>query len=268
MNSKAKGARGERMLAALLTAAGFPARRGQQFHGGSESPDIICPALARWHWEAKFTEHCRLDDWLKQVEADSNGKPSIIAWKRSHNPWLAVVKLDTLIDLIREALPPSTPLAPPSASCDAGSTTEPTPKKQRQETKHSNMKLDELYPSRWLKASDVDKPILATIQKVAVEEVGDDEQKPVITFIGNIKPMVLNRTNSATIAALYGDDTDLWIGKPVVLFSTKVQFQSKLVDAIRVREPRPVATPAAVKSQPPSVPAPVPAASRDDDVPF
>ena len=135
------------------------------------------------------------------------------------------------------------------------------------------MNLTELYPSRWLKAVDVIKPILATIQNVAVEEVGDDEHKPVISFVGTtVKPMVMNRTNALTISALYGEDTNAWAGKPIVLFSTKVPFQGKLTDAIRVREPRTHAPATAPKQQPvapvPAAVAPLPPASADDDVPF
>lgn len=105
------------------------------------------------------------------------------------------------------------------------------------------MKLDELYPSHWLKASDVARPMLATIKSVAIEELGDGEEKPVMTFLGDIKSLILNRTNSSTIAELYGDDTDLWTGKPVVLFSARVEFKGKLVDAIRVRAPKQQAAP-------------------------
>jgi hypothetical protein len=121
------------------------------------------------------------------------------------------------------------------------------------------MKLEELYPSRWLRASDVTKPILTTIKNVVVEEVGESEEKPVLYFQDpSHKPLILNRTNGQTIGLLYGDDTELWRGKPLVLFCTKVQFQGKMVDAIRVRPPKPAARPA---------PAPAPMAS-DDDVNF
>ena len=130
------------------------------------------------------------------------------------------------------------------------------------------MKIDELYPSRWLKAADVVRPILATIKSVTVEEVAEGEEKPILNFLGDTKPMVLNRTNSASVAELYGEDTDAWTGKQVVLFSTKVQFQSKLVDAIRVRAPKPQATA-------PSRPAPARSSkaaealpAESDDVPF
>ena len=67
--SRQKGKRGERMLAAVLTEAGFPSWRGQQFHGGSDAPDIICPQLSRWQWEAKFVESARFRDWLCAASA-------------------------------------------------------------------------------------------------------------------------------------------------------------------------------------------------------
>ena len=50
--------------------------------------------------------------------------------------------------------------------------------------------------------------------------------KWVCYFDGTDKGLVLNKTNLNTIARLYGDDTDLWIGKPITLFATEVQFGS------------------------------------------
>jgi|GEM_PF-548160 len=268
--SKRKGARGERMLASILSEAGFPARRGQQFKGGEDSPDVICPRLARWHWESKFAEQLRFRDWLAQAEGDSGGKPWIIAWKRKFGPWLAVMKLEDLLDLIRDRLPPEINLPPLAASCDAEKTAAAPTQNELTRKETTDMKIDELYPSRWLKAADVTQPLLATIKSVTVEEVSEGEDKPILNFLGDTKSMVLNRTNSTTIAELYGEDTDHWTGRQIVLFSTKVQFQSKLVDAIRIRAPKQPAT-ALGKS------APIPAraskvaeelATESDDVPF
>ena len=46
MNSRAgKGKVGEREFAELLRAHGFDARRGQQFAGGADSPDVVSEAL-------------------------------------------------------------------------------------------------------------------------------------------------------------------------------------------------------------------------------
>jgi hypothetical protein len=45
MNSRNKGKRGELEAAHMLTHEGFPARRGQQFSGGTDSPDVVCESL-------------------------------------------------------------------------------------------------------------------------------------------------------------------------------------------------------------------------------
>ena len=41
MNSRTKGKRGELELAKALRLYGYDARRGQQYHGGADSPDVI-----------------------------------------------------------------------------------------------------------------------------------------------------------------------------------------------------------------------------------
>jgi hypothetical protein len=61
----------------------------------------------------------------------------------------------------------------------------------------------------------------------------------VLFFREEEKGLVLNKTNTTIIAKLYGDDTDDWVGKPVTLYATEVQFQGDMVDAIRVRNKPP-----------------------------
>lgn len=104
------------------------------------------------------------------------------------------------------------------------------------------MKLDELYPRKWLKAADLQgRQVVCTIQRVVVEDLGDGS-KPVIYFTGKEKGLVLNRTNADTIGAALGDDTDRWPGGKVTLFATKVNFRGSMTDAIRVAAaPRPAA---------------------------
>jgi hypothetical protein len=49
--------------------------------------------------------------------------------------------------------------------------------------------------------------------------------------------MVCNKTNANNIAALYGPDTEEWIGREIVLFETMVDFQGKSVPAVRCKPP-------------------------------
>jgi len=45
INSRAKGARGERQWRDQLRAEGYTAKRGLLFAGGQDSPDVICEEL-------------------------------------------------------------------------------------------------------------------------------------------------------------------------------------------------------------------------------
>lgn len=100
INSRAKGARAEVELSHLLTELGWPARRGQQFSGGTESPDVVCATLP-FHLECKRVEKGNLYDWLKQAQRDSGGnKIPVVAHRRNGEDWVAILPLKDLLDLL------------------------------------------------------------------------------------------------------------------------------------------------------------------------
>lgn len=107
------------------------------------------------------------------------------------------------------------------------------------------MKLGQMFPSKYLKADDLQgRRVTLTIASVAVETLGD-ESKPVVYFVGKDKGLVLNKGNGMMIAALAGtDETDDWHGTRIRLYATPVQFQGKLVNALRVEAAPPEAAPA------------------------
>lgn len=124
------------------------------------------------------------------------------------------------------------------------------------------MNINGAFPSNYLKAADLNgRRALVTISHVKMEDIGDDH-KPVLYFQGKEKGMVLNRTNANMITELTGEEeTDKWSGKAIVLFSTKVDFQGRRVDAIRVDRP--------AAGQVPAPPPPPPVTTSElDDVPF
>jgi hypothetical protein len=127
-------------------------------------------------------------------------------------------------------------------------------------------KLNDMFPSKWLKAADFDESgSVLTIDRLEEESIGqgsDKADKWVLYFKELDKGLVLNKTNTNIIAALYGDDTDEWDGKLVTLYATEVQFQGDMVDAIRVRKkaPKPKKATATTK---PTASAPT---SNGDDV--
>ena len=101
------------------------------------------------------------------------------------------------------------------------------------------MKLSDAFPSRYLRAADLDKPVLATIDSVSQQTIGDDLRIVIEFAERDLKDLVANVTNCRSIAKIVGsDDTDDWHGHRIVLYVTEVAFKGETVDAIRVRAPK------------------------------
>lgn len=102
------------------------------------------------------------------------------------------------------------------------------------------MNINDLYPSTFLKSSDIKgaKPKV-TIERWSQEELGDGTKKPVLHFVGKDKGLVLNKTNAITISMGYGEDINLWVGKDIFLMVQPVQGPNGIVDGLRVEVPRP-----------------------------
>jgi hypothetical protein len=100
------------------------------------------------------------------------------------------------------------------------------------------MNIDALFPSKYIKASDLDgDPLTLRIAGIETEKMNDGEMKPVLYFSNATKGLVLNKTNANTIKALYGSDTSSWTGKAIQLIATTTEFSGKIVDCIRLRPP-------------------------------
>lgn len=104
INSRQKGARGERMWRDELRAAGFTARRGQQFAGGTDSPDVVVEELKGLHQEVKFVESLNLENACNQAERDGGGKPWIVAHKKSRSGWKVTMEAELFFNLLREGI--------------------------------------------------------------------------------------------------------------------------------------------------------------------
>jgi len=123
VNSRRKGKVGEREFAALLREHGFDARRGQQFSGSPESPDVVSDALAWLHVEVKRVQNLNLADACAQAERDcgpvapaGHKKPWVVAHRRNHAPWLITMRAETFFNFLRGELPlqGAAPVAPRS----------------------------------------------------------------------------------------------------------------------------------------------------------
>lgn len=108
------------------------------------------------------------------------------------------------------------------------------------------MNIEEAFPSKYLKAADLKgSRVNVKIDRIECETVGDDS-KVILYFQGKEKGLVLNVTNKNMVVDLYGPETDDWSGQPITLYEAMVQYQSKMVPAIRIAgPPRASARPAA-----------------------
>jgi len=130
------------------------------------------------------------------------------------------------------------------------------------------MKRDEIFPSKYLKASDLSKPIVVTIDSAPIEVLknpeGKEQSKVVLYFRGAKKALPLNVTNWDAVAAICGEDTDDWPGGRIELYADKTRMGGKTVDCIRVRAPHG----AAAKIATPTKAAEPQADDMNDAIPF
>lgn len=89
--------------------------------------------------------------------------------------------------------------------------------------------------------------LIATIKTVGLEMVtgtdGKKEELTVVHFMEDIKPMILNVTNSKTIAKVHQTPyIEEWAGKQIQLYSTPVKAFGETVEALRVRPKKPTTT--------------------------
>ena len=100
-NSRQKGARFERTLAAALRDYGYECRRGQQYCGTNGDADVI--GLPGIHIEAKHQERMSLYDWMEQAKRDAkSGELPAVFHKKNNAEILVSMELADWIKLYRE----------------------------------------------------------------------------------------------------------------------------------------------------------------------
>lgn len=99
--SRDKGKRGERELASKLREYGYEARRGVQYKGGEDSPDVI--GLPLIHIECKRTERLDLYGSIDQSKRDSGeNEMPVVMHRKNHCEWVVIQPLEDWINLYRE----------------------------------------------------------------------------------------------------------------------------------------------------------------------
>lgn len=99
-NSRRKGAVGEREIAKYLREHGFTeARRGQQFKGGADSPDVV--GLTGFHIEVKRVERLDLNAAMDQSIRDcGENETPIVVHRRNNDYWKVTMRLDDFMEVI------------------------------------------------------------------------------------------------------------------------------------------------------------------------
>jgi Holliday junction resolvase len=100
VNSKQKGARGEREFAKLCRTNGYDVRRGQQY-SGLEGEDVV--GLPGIHVEVKRVERLNIYDAMFQSQKDAAGEAiPIVAHRKNDCKWLITMAADDWFELYRE----------------------------------------------------------------------------------------------------------------------------------------------------------------------
>lgn len=100
------------------------------------------------------------------------------------------------------------------------------------------VKTGDIYGGNYLSAAMIRKENLIgkplTIKGSSVETFRNDTTKIVLDLEEIDRQLVLNKTNATSISDVFGDDTDTWAGRKLILQVTKRMWQGSLVDAIEV----------------------------------
>ena len=100
LRSRNKGKRGEREAAAEIRRLfRTEARRGRQYRGSDESPDVVT-GIAGVHFEVKRRETFRLYESLARAVEDAGDNIPVVLHKQSRKPWVAIARLDDLPELV------------------------------------------------------------------------------------------------------------------------------------------------------------------------
>ena len=100
INSKDKGKRGERYVAKLLREYGYDAKRGVQYQGSPNSPDVT--GLPKVHIEVKFTEKLNIWNALEQSKRDSgDDEIPVVMFKRNRTQVYVAMPFDEFVEMYK-----------------------------------------------------------------------------------------------------------------------------------------------------------------------
>jgi len=111
INSRRKGAAGERELASYLREQGWQkARRTAQYAGNPEggSGDVVCDNFP-FHIEGKRCQQIKPEQWMAQAKSDCPASkiPSVFFRRNGEKKWLVILQADDVCEIARHIAPPN-----------------------------------------------------------------------------------------------------------------------------------------------------------------
>ena len=104
INSRQKGARGERELSHKLNEYGYECRRGQQYSGSNGDADVV--GLPGIHIECKRVESLNVEKALQQSISDAREKEiPVVMHRKNGEQWKVTMTLDDWMQMYDKWLP-------------------------------------------------------------------------------------------------------------------------------------------------------------------
>ena len=104
------------------------------------------------------------------------------------------------------------------------------------------MEIDDLYPSKYLRGSDLQgHAVTVKIEKVTLERFYDQQsrseiEKLVIYLVGKKKALIAGKSLAYEIAGVCGSkNTDAWSGQEFILFTERKLVYGREMDILRAR---------------------------------
>ena len=105
MNSRQKGKRGELECVHWLRSHGWEARRGQQFKGTADSPDVITGIP--YHIEVKLREALNLYKAMEQAAEEApESKVPVVYHRKNRTEPLVTMRANDWAELVKAVYPP------------------------------------------------------------------------------------------------------------------------------------------------------------------
>ena len=101
VNSKRKGAAGERELAKKLNEYGFSTRRSVQYNGKADDGKADLVNLPGIHIECKRVERLNVSEAMAQAVNDAKGEMPTVFHRKNREGWLVTMRLENWMDLYK-----------------------------------------------------------------------------------------------------------------------------------------------------------------------